>query len=787
VSDAQGIARVMEKNYGFASDELALMTCGRKKSDALFPNRENILKQFSGIPRGLDYLLVFFSGHGCGRRNPNGAHDVYLSLVTEEALSFSFLSEKIKEIAPMFTCLILDCCQSSSLPNKRGVATVLSQEDIESMEKCAREIQAVPRPRRSGQAPTTIFISACSPGQSAYEWQEKGHGVFTYHLLGTMEGSKNVTEWIGRIKDPVRTTVQTLFQKEQQPYIKFEGQGDFLFDPTPGFVGSVSPTWSHTTLATPSYSHTPHLAKGEHERAIDITIAKKFSPKERSWFNFFSGDELKEFLAEKGVQALDYTTSSITRIDNVGQLSKGITPKLANLSTEPFDLELLFSRLRTQDGKEIDLRVKVLCKITNSVSFLHRWKDRLDARNCIESSDIEERVKNNVLSHIVDLIANYTYRQLDTEHSLPTTAYHAELVHVLAPLGLELSEVKLPEYLCEEVTAQETLKKFRREYEMREERERITADYAEAAKTRRLQEEERRREIEHEHRLADQRRQSELEIEWDNIQLQQQERYLEFELKRVEVEDKIAFIRDQQEERERIKLERRSLEEQFKLCQQDQKDAIKLLQELEKAHRAGIETIVDLLREWRKTPAAPFAGSISDGVREWFKESTKRYDKVPIKVIEAVSRDIGRKANVLFIKQCLDFEFVSPKSGYITIFNFGTSGDFLLHVPNAYINVGQAKVTANQAYSIPGNELLPKVELQRNNLCYREEGPVGVEKLIVIVTPTPLIQAVDIFEASSNAPFVEVLPSRMEKLITDLDAMTDDAVALGALGFVVRD
>ena len=96
-----------------------------------------------------------------------------------------------------------------------------------------------------------------------------------------------------------------------------------------------------------------------------------------------------------------------------GAASVGGTPsELANLSTEPFELELSFSRLRTQDGREIDLRVKVLCKITNPVSFLHRWKDRLDAQNCIQIFDIEGRVKNNLLPKITDLI---------TEHTVSTT------------------------------------------------------------------------------------------------------------------------------------------------------------------------------------------------------------------------------------------------------------------------------------------------------------------------------------------------------------------------------
>ena len=96
----------------------------------------------------------------------------------------------------------------------------------------------------------------------------------------------------------------------------------------------------------------------------------------------------------------------------------------------------------------------------------------------------------------------------------------------------------------------------------------------------------------------------------------------------------------------------------------------------------------------------------------------------------------------------------------------------------------QAKVRASQKYSIPG-DLLPQAELQRHDLDYMECGPAGWEELIVLVTPTPLATTADIFETSRNNPFSQILPSRMEKLITNLAEMPSNAVALGILGFVV--
>ena len=173
--------------------------------------------------------------------------------------------------------------------------------------------------------------------------------------------------------------------------------------------------------------------------------------------------------------------------------------------------------------------------------------------------------------------------------------------------------------------------------------------------------------------------------------------------------------------------------------------------------------------------------------RVYFQELKERYDKVPMKVKAVLSRDIGcRKFDELRIGQSLAFEFVSPKDGYVTIINLGTSGNFWLHAPNAYVNATQAKVKADQMYSIPG-DLLPQMELRRHSLDYMECGPVGWEELIVLVTPAPLTSEGDTFETNQQSPFTRIPLSRMESLLAKLDEMPDNDVALGALGFVVRD
>ena len=146
-------------------------------------------------------------------------------------------------------------------------------------------------------------------------------------------------------------------------------------------------------------------------------IAQKFIPQN----SFFGGNGLKQFLAEAETQTWNCDISPASLVTDAGKCTAS---NLVRLSAKPFELELLFSRLQTQDGKEIDLRIKTLCKVGKARVFLHEWKDRLDAVNYLTISDLEERVQNAVLPRFVDLIADHTHAQLASEHFLSVDSYH---------------------------------------------------------------------------------------------------------------------------------------------------------------------------------------------------------------------------------------------------------------------------------------------------------------------------------------------------------------------------
>ena len=517
-------------------------------------------------------------------------------------------------------------------------------------------------------------------------------------------------------------------------------------------------------------------------------IAQKFIPK-----GFFSNG-LKQFLAEAKEANSETWNYGSSTIECVTDVRKCPTSHIARLSTKPFELELLFSQIATQDNDRVDLRVRTLCKIANPRVFLYAWKDRLDALNCLSNADLTGRAISLVKSLIIDLIAKHTYEQLVPKHNLPDNAYLAHIAPIFErELGLDLSEITV-EYFSEQATERQALGNFQEEYQKRAQREQITVKYEEAARIRQLETEERIREIKHNQQLKDEERQMELEkIQFEAVGAQMLGQ-LNLERERLKIEEDIAVIRDQTEERERIKQERRSIEEQFERFQgefrQSQKNIVEALRGIEETLKNGIPISgppIHILAECSTAMLAMIGlAKTPEMYRARFRELEGRYDKVPMKVIAATPRDIGcRKYDELRIGQSLAFEFVSPKDGYVTIINLGTSGRFWLHVPNVYVPVEQAVVKSNREYAIPGDLLLPPTELRRHGLDYMECGPVGWEELVILITPMPLMTKADIFEANVQSPFSAIQLLRLDSLFTQLNEMPASKVGYGVLGINV--
>ena len=135
---------------------------------------DSITDQVDGLLIGASPVkLFYFSGHGCA--NNVGAYLVAVDGTTEApGLSLSWLRERLLDTHGTVV-VVLDCCYSGAAAVKDWSGYKhLSEGDLD---RCVG-------PLSEGK----ILIAACGPHEPAYESENVGHGVFTFHVLEGLMG-----------------------------------------------------------------------------------------------------------------------------------------------------------------------------------------------------------------------------------------------------------------------------------------------------------------------------------------------------------------------------------------------------------------------------------------------------------------------------------------------------------------------------------------------------------------------------------------------------------------------
>jgi len=175
---------------------------------------------------------------------------------------------------------------------------------------------------------------------------------------------------------------------------------------------------------------------------------------------------------------------------------------------------------------------------------------------------------------------------------------------------------------------------------------------------------------------------------------------------------------------------------------------------------------------------------------ERLQDSTVQVRKNNLKRKRYSTRDIviGPAKEVefdtLFVHEKVDFDLTSPRSGYVTIINLGTSGKFWLHVPNAYRPL--PRIEGRRAYQVPGPELLPEDKLEAAGLAFYESGPAGWEYIVVIVSDEPLMDTAVLGRFRDQAPVIELSSAELQGALDRLERMGRDHWAAGVAKFRVE-
>ncbi len=220
--DAEAVADSLKQNYCFSDNEVMLLTDDRPglfKPTSRYIIQDHLEKL---AKQNLDLFIFGFWGHGLFR---NGKRylcplDVMANRAEYQGLPFDELQELLSKIYAKNTCMILDCCQTI---HDRGEAETLTVSEQTIMENAARDIVL----RRKEQMPdfqsNVAILNSCKEGQSAYEWDERKHGLFTAHLLDAMKKRSNsVMQIANYISSNMEKTALEL-GKDQTPFYKLEG------------------------------------------------------------------------------------------------------------------------------------------------------------------------------------------------------------------------------------------------------------------------------------------------------------------------------------------------------------------------------------------------------------------------------------------------------------------------------------------------------------------------------------------------------------------------------------
>ena len=126
-----------------------------------------------------DTVLIYYSGHGIEHNGESYLLPVEtdLSIISAYGIRNRDFAEALDGIKANKVITILDSCHSGGVSaSARAVGEKLDSSFYEPFIEASKEA--------SGR----VTLSSSGPDQQSYEWEEKGHGVFTYYLMEGMRG-----------------------------------------------------------------------------------------------------------------------------------------------------------------------------------------------------------------------------------------------------------------------------------------------------------------------------------------------------------------------------------------------------------------------------------------------------------------------------------------------------------------------------------------------------------------------------------------------------------------------
>lgn len=232
------------------------------KAETPKPTRANILAALARLKNNAkagDTVYVFFSGHGIQVDQVDyllpydfrGNADTGVDTALSEPRFYQLLSQ----VKARAVILAWDKCRNNPFSSGKGAGdkrnTLPDNTDAENRRGWitvpVKDSDPPPPPPKDAP-PIVVKFFACGPGQTAYEWREKGRGYFSYYFEKGLRGAaadKSGKVTVGTLAQYLIGEIQAQVKRDenedQTPYPSIDGPGanDFVLV---GDGGDIPPT-----------------------------------------------------------------------------------------------------------------------------------------------------------------------------------------------------------------------------------------------------------------------------------------------------------------------------------------------------------------------------------------------------------------------------------------------------------------------------------------------------------------------------------------------------------------
>ena len=228
VADVVAFRDTLVNVSSFKKGNIFLMTDGMEGQ--MEPTNINIVKRLSILAQQIkssDTLVFYFSGHCIVNDSDSFLLAANSDTTTQDTLEMSGVSlDRVSKILSSVKAhqllTVIDACRYSPEASRSGEDSVLTDEFSKGFKIRRNSSDSQPR--------VSATLYACSIGERAYEWSEKGHGVFSYYLLKGMnggvadsQGQVTVTDLAEYTQSKVMDWAKTYRNKRQMPWLSLQG------------------------------------------------------------------------------------------------------------------------------------------------------------------------------------------------------------------------------------------------------------------------------------------------------------------------------------------------------------------------------------------------------------------------------------------------------------------------------------------------------------------------------------------------------------------------------------